>query len=91
MATDTAWLFKLAAKLAADTWPYSPRATARTPATKGVAMDVPEMVLVAVVEPIQADLTFTPRAWMLHKGHSISRVCMQESDRSKGTYSTIEP
>ena len=62
VTTAAPWDFKLAVRLAGETLPYSPSATARTPATKGVAMDVPEIVLVAVVLPIQAERTFTPSA-----------------------------
>ena len=41
---------------------YRPNNTAATPATCGVAIDVPEMVLVADVEPIQEDLMLEPGA-----------------------------
>jgi hypothetical protein len=42
--------------------PFNCKVSAANPATCGLAIDVPEMVLVAVVDPIHADAIDTPGA-----------------------------
>ena len=60
-------LLRLALKDAGDTAPYSPRATARIPATYDVAIEVPESLAVAVAPPIHADRMFTPGAQLWYR------------------------
>jgi hypothetical protein len=62
------------------TEPYSPSATARIPATAGVAIEVPEMVLVAVVLPIHALRTLTPSAQTSTTARFRSKISLHSTE-----------